>query len=281
MSINTDMLQRWLAFGKAMQKAGSELPRHLIADTEQAITTAEQAQHPWGQLLDMARQVIRDGHVHDVGGGDLAVTTCEAFEGLDAFLRQHFPEPLGELTVQEQRWLEADIKKKQAQQVEPVARDVLMAFGVDVLVESGSSMREADLAAIADRYAAQPPAVAVPDGYALAPIEPTPEMVDAGAEGDGQFYEHAGFVYRAMLAAAPQATAEDSSVVQAGVAVPDATVGKLRLLVAACNRIEEEAEELEGPDGLQMGIAIDYWHELTEALTTARKALAAAQKVDS
>ncbi len=65
---------------------------------------------------------------------------------------------------------------------------------------------------------------------------------------------------------------------QAAVAVPDATVGKLRLLVAACNRIEEEAEEFEGPDGLGMGIAMDYWHEFAEALTTARKALAAAQK---
>lgn len=62
------------------------------------------------------------------------------------------------------------------------------------------------------------------------------------------------------------------------VAVADATVGKLRLLLAACNRIEEEAEEFEGPDGLGMGIAMDYWHEFVEALTTARKALAAAQK---
>lgn len=49
------------------------------------------------------------------------------------------------------------------------------------------------------------PAVAVPDGYALVPIEPTPEMVSAGTESDSQFYEHAEFVYRAMLAAAPQA----------------------------------------------------------------------------
>lgn len=62
------------------------------------------------------------------------------------------------------------------------------------------------------------------------------------------------------------------------VAVPDATVGKLRMLLAACNRIEEEAEEFEGPGGLGMGIATDYWHEFAEALTTARKALAAAQK---
>lgn len=54
-----------------------------------------------------------------------------------------------------------------------------------------------------DLYA-QPPAVAVPDGYALVLIEPTPEMVAAGAEGDSQFYDHAQFVYRAMLDAAPK-----------------------------------------------------------------------------
>lgn len=65
---------------------------------------------------------------------------------------------------------------------------------------------------------------------------------------------------------------------QAAVSAADSTVGKLRLLVAACNRIEEEAEEFEGPDGLGMGIAMDYWHEFAEALTAARKALAAAQK---
>lgn len=59
------------------------------------------------QLLEMARQIIRDGHVHDFGGGDLAITTCEAFEGLDAFLKQNFPEPLGELTETERKWFEA------------------------------------------------------------------------------------------------------------------------------------------------------------------------------
>ena len=55
-----------------------------------------------------------------------------------------------------------------------------------------------------------------------------------------------------------------------------AAVGKLRMLLAACNRIEEEAEEFEGPDGLEMGITTDHWHEFAEALTAARKALAAA-----
>lgn len=41
---------------------------------------------------------------------------------------------------------------EQAQQL--VARDVLIEFGVDVLVKSGSSMRECDLVAIVDHYAA-------------------------------------------------------------------------------------------------------------------------------
>lgn len=42
--VNKQLLERWAAFGKAMQKAGSELPRHLIVETEQAIAAAEQAQ---------------------------------------------------------------------------------------------------------------------------------------------------------------------------------------------------------------------------------------------
>ncbi len=30
----TNILQRWLIYGEAMQKSGSELPRHLITDTQ-------------------------------------------------------------------------------------------------------------------------------------------------------------------------------------------------------------------------------------------------------
>lgn len=40
--------------------------------------------------------------------------------------------------------------------------------------------------------------------YQSMPIDPTPEMIDAGAEGDSQFYEHAKFVYQKMRAAAPK-----------------------------------------------------------------------------
>lgn len=42
--VNQQLLARWLAFGKAMQKAGSDLPRHLIADTEAALAADEAAQ---------------------------------------------------------------------------------------------------------------------------------------------------------------------------------------------------------------------------------------------
>lgn len=37
-----DMLQRWLAFGRGMQKAGSELPRNLITETEIMLAAAPQ-----------------------------------------------------------------------------------------------------------------------------------------------------------------------------------------------------------------------------------------------
>ncbi len=61
-----------------------------------------------------------------------------------------------------------------AQQAEPVARDVLAAFGKEVKracvkawgaadeSHEGNAIEECDITAIVDRYAAQPPAVAVP-----------------------------------------------------------------------------------------------------------------------
>lgn len=36
------MLQRWLAFGRAMQSSGSQLPRHLIAETESMLAAPQQ-----------------------------------------------------------------------------------------------------------------------------------------------------------------------------------------------------------------------------------------------
>ena len=43
-----------------------------------------------------------------------------------------------------------------------------------------------------------------PPGWKLVPVEPTSKMIVAGAEADPQFFTHAQFVYRAMLAAAPE-----------------------------------------------------------------------------
>lgn len=45
--------------------------------------------------------------------------------------------------------------------------------------------------------------------WKLVPSEPTDEMVMAGSEGDPQFFEHARFVWRAMLASAPDAPTAD------------------------------------------------------------------------
>jgi hypothetical protein len=48
-----------------------------------------------------------------------------------------------------------------------------------------------------------------------------------------------------------------------------------RLLVAACNRLEAEAEEFLSDDGIGRSALLDYWHEFDEALERARDALSA------
>ena len=48
------------------------------------------------------------------------------------------------------------------------------------------------------------PQPSMPPGWKLVPVEPTSKMIVAGAEADPQFFTHAQFVYRAMLAAAPE-----------------------------------------------------------------------------
>lgn len=53
-------------------------------------------------------------------------------------------------------------------------------------------------------YLAPGAVAAVPDGWQLVPIEPTPEMVRASDPVDGSEYVSAGKIYRAMLKAAPK-----------------------------------------------------------------------------
>lgn len=49
-----------------------------------------------------------------------------------------------------------------------------------------------------------PPTSLVPEGWKLVPVEPTPEMVDRGAEEVDWYNHNARDCYGAMLAAAPQ-----------------------------------------------------------------------------
>lgn len=75
-----------------------------------------------------------------------------------------------------------------------------------VVIDTEGGGPDLAVAEVIARYAAQ--SVAVPEGYALVPIEPTEDMIDAAREAainwpDG-FPNHAEG-YRAMLAAAPQA----------------------------------------------------------------------------
>jgi hypothetical protein len=49
--------------------------------------------------------------------------------------------------------------------------------------------------------------------------------------------------------------------------------GPFRLLVAACNRLQAEAEEYQFDDGMGRGAHLDYWHEFDQALERATEAL--------
>lgn len=51
-------------------------------------------------------------------------------------------------------------------------------------------------------------------------------------------------------------------------------MGRLRVLVAACNRLAAEAEEYHTDDGAGRWAHLDYWHEFDGALEDAQIALA-------
>lgn|SRR5574343_616982 len=49
--------------------------------------------------------------------------------------------------------------------------------------------------------------------------------------------------------------------------------GPFRLLVAACNRLQAEADEYQFDDGIGQGAALEYWYEFDHALKRANEAL--------
>ncbi len=87
--------------------------------------------------------------------------------------------------------------------LERAIADYDSAAGNDGTLLSWNRARDNLLALLRAALAAQPAPAAVPPGYALVPIEPTPEMIDAGL---GKLLYVASpqprHIYRAMIAAA-------------------------------------------------------------------------------
>ena len=77
------------------------------------------------------------------------------------------------------------------------------------------------IASVALRFAAPQPAV--PEGYALVPVEPTPEMIDAYLANNAKFHS-AKSDWAAMLSAAPKPD-KPAEGVQEGAYVPDKSSG--------------------------------------------------------
>lgn len=148
--------------------------------------------------------------------------------------------------------------------------------------------------------------------YKLVPVEPTPEMIDAGRS---QSSFPLG-VYKSMITAAPAVQGEPVAYMFADEwgrtkivlgketaehwAPPGETIeplytapqpaeqqpapdvagliGKMRMLVAAGNRLNEQAEECIYDDGMAEVAGADYWCEFRAALEAATEALAAHRK---
>lgn len=193
--VNKQLLERWAAFGKAMQKSGSELPRHLVADTEQAIAAAEQAQHRC-QYCDGT------GDVHSPTGEWLGACDCESFQQA----QQAQPVAHSPIALQ-------SIPKRQRDFTAENIRDI-----AHECMRIGDNEQAAVVFAIADalrdgNLTIHPAAVAVPDercphccGSGVMPkaaIAPEPPDVPCrNCNGTGKV--------RRMLAAQPPAVATDA-----------------------------------------------------------------------
>lgn len=263
-----DMAASDMALGRAIREAlqpESDLlrnARHLVKGIE-AKQQAEQAQQAEPVAVDPAVAAIQFALETDSDGLHFLSLWNE---GEFDLLRREWPEAPEAIYIGADPLLEVPAQPPAV----AVPSAVIGGIHLDMMcagLHSDKAMADELWRVLQRHLAVAPPAAAVPD---LRTVRRAQDGMPSAnyAEGYDHGWNDCVYEIRAILAAAPQAA----------VSATDSTVGKLRLLVAACNRIEEEAEELEGPDGLQMGIAMDYWHEFGEALTTARKALAAAQK---
>jgi len=65
--------------------------RAAIAAAPQAPADAARAEPVTSELLESARAILECGHQHDVGGGDVFISTCDAAERLERAIVAHAP----------------------------------------------------------------------------------------------------------------------------------------------------------------------------------------------
>lgn len=189
--VNKQLLERWAAFGKAMQKSGSELPRHLIADTEKSIAAAEQGQQSKTVTLEQLVANLKAGEGGDAisAAMDQACADMEFGRRMREQAQQTELEPIGELRIVSgvmtgysypaaSKYHEGTKLYAGQQQAEPVAWEVRNGVATHDFYRSEAEAEEVardmqkshdlsgSLAAFNVRPVyAQPPAVAVPDGW--------------------------------------------------------------------------------------------------------------------
>ncbi|MBS8185762.1 DUF551 domain-containing protein [Klebsiella pneumoniae] len=72
---SASMLRRWLAFGRGMQNAGSQLPHNLIAETESMLAVAPQPQNAPQNIPEIIPGWIPVSERMPEAGGDMIVFT--------------------------------------------------------------------------------------------------------------------------------------------------------------------------------------------------------------
>lgn len=273
MGMNKDLMSRWLAYGKAMQKSGSDLLRHLIADTEQALAAAEQAQQAEPvQTGHCAACNIETGTIRpcDICGVQTVAAQQQAVAGYDAIFGVLYQMRISTRHQCEEaaRRILCVLPKPPAVADRDAIRRVFMAHGFTIK-EGQTDLKPYVYEAAEALLRELSPAVAVPDGCVRVPVEPTREMLAAAWEYHGSAAynklrpdaETDAECYRAMLAAAPLAA----------VAVPS---GYALVPIVANDRMREA-----GRIGIQRGTKFEAKLTPTECgLVWAYMVGAAAQK---
>lgn len=90
------MLRRWLAFGRGMQNAGSQLPRNLIAETEEmlaaaphdtpALNSLQSVDSVAGKWIPVSERMPKRGDYLVTDGRDFDVQTFDGEQFIPGFV---------------------------------------------------------------------------------------------------------------------------------------------------------------------------------------------------